>query len=588
MSPVGRVSVEAQLFAFLAREFQPTPQRLRATLRFLVVAEIAILICMSIRAAETHWVLISIMMVSLADPQASVDKAFQRALGTVAGAAVGIALSAALWDLAGVLLVAIAASVAIGIYFFRTQPAAYFWLMTAVTLVLVMPDRIIDPDASIETGIWRATLTLAGVAAALLGQALLWPEHPAVRLREELRERLARMAAAVNRLVDDDRRNHPTAVREVLAITPLGRFHERIADDPHLEGVDDAVRRLIIGLRRLEIDRYDHPFNDEERTCLFQIEAKLNDLSQDRPTITGAAPTPGYVNSSIRPVIIDLCQSVDDLAMRLIELRKLVATPISKLPLPSPVRYVRPTRFNLAALQSGLKAGLALTVCGVLYQILLWPGIATCAVTCVTIAQPTQGASLFKAALRIGGAIAGTTLAFLALATITPTQNGIVGLTLAVVPMLVFAGYLAFGSARIGYAGIQTMMPAAMVLVDNIGLPTGVETALNRVAGIFIGIIVMTAIDALIWPRSARADAAARLDSAEQHIAGLEPLSLADQRRKDRAAHARSDLAAAATALEDARLEPGADDRAREERHSLLARLHDLETRMVMASAHAH
>jgi multidrug resistance protein MdtO len=579
------IAAEYRFFRFLAQEFRPTAARWRATLRFVIAGELVMIACLATRAPEPHWALIAMLLIALIDPQASVDKAYQRIAGTVAGAGLGVVASAALWDLSGLLLIFVAIVAGAGVYLSRTQPAAYFWTMLAVTVILVMPDRIAEPDASIARGLWRAGMTLAGVVAGLLSQVLLWPERPMARLREDLADRLDRVAAVMRRIAATPEAATDAHAAALFAITPLPPLHERLAGERTLRRLGDSLRRLILALRRLEHERHQRPFTPADQAALVALAAHVARLAA--AARQGRQPAPvADGDDTADPVIGPLARAVGDLQAHVAAAAAAATAALRHLPLPRRIGFVRRPGVDLPALQLAMKVSLALTLCGVLYQILLWPGLATAAVTCITLAQPTHGANLLKALLRFTGALTGAVFAFLALAAISPIYGDIVGLALAVAPLLAYSSYLVFGAPRIGYAGMQTFMPAAMVLMDQATLPLGPRPALDRVAGIFVGILVTTAIDTVLWVRSARAGVPPRLDEAERHIAALEPLAFDHPERRPHTEAARRELAAASIALGDANLELRRDRAARQDLRRLAERLHRLESRFLTATAH--
>src|SRR5262249_50588225 len=71
------------------------------------------------------------------------------------------------------------------------------------------------------------------------------------------------------------------------------------------------------------------------------------------------------------------------------------------------------TLSNVEAIQFGLKGALAASTCYVLYQALNWPGISTCVVTTLLVAQSSFGAGLQKSLLRLMGATLGGVMAAL-------------------------------------------------------------------------------------------------------------------------------------------------------------------------------
>lgn len=79
------------LVTFLQAELAPTPGRGRATLRIVVATLVAPLLIAGLQLPEGHWILITLLSVSLPDAGASLVRGFHRLLGTLAGATAAIA-----------------------------------------------------------------------------------------------------------------------------------------------------------------------------------------------------------------------------------------------------------------------------------------------------------------------------------------------------------------------------------------------------------------------------------------------------------------------------------------------------------------
>jgi multidrug resistance protein MdtO len=221
--------------------------------------------------------------------------------------------------------------------------------------------------------------------------------------------------------------------------------------------------------------------------------------------------------------------------------------PIGRLP-----RFQPGTSFDPAALRLGIKAALAMTLCGLAYQVLLWPGITTCVVTAIIVIQPSRGASMRKALLRSAGAIAGGLFGFLALAVLGPSMGNLPALMIVAGIGIAGAAYVNVGSSRISYAGMQTVMAFGLVALDHETVAGNLTAGIDRVLGILLGIAVATLVDVLMWPTTARAAAAAKVVAAQK---GLDALAADPADRATKTAAIHRDLAAAVAQFEDARWE---------------------------------
>jgi multidrug resistance protein MdtO len=181
---------------------------------------------------------------------------------------------------------------------------------------------------------------------------------------------------------------------------------------------------------------------------------------------------------------------------------------------------------NVEALRFAVKGGLAAMIAWVLYQGMGWPGISTCVVTTLLVAQSSVGAGQHKALLRVCGAVLGGVLAWALMIGVMPSLRGPVGWLAALAVPYAIAAWIAVGSSRIAYVGIQIALATALVLLDGFGPTTDLVAGRDRVLGIVLGIAVMTVIDRTLWPvwsgrETARHLAAALRTMARLALAGL-------------------------------------------------------------------
>jgi multidrug resistance protein MdtO len=129
-----------------------------------------------------------------------------------------------------------------------------------------------------------------------------------------------------------------------------------------------------------------------------------------------------------------------------------------------------------------------------------WQGIHTIMLSCVIVAQPGLGATLQKTWLRIGGALlapAGAANDRLYSAAYRlarrpagddPAGDGA-------------GGWIAAGSERIAYAGIQIGFTFSLAFLSWFG-PLQLTELRDRVIGILLGVLVSSIVHLYLWPDS--------------------------------------------------------------------------------------
>ncbi len=131
-----------------------------------------------------------------------------------------------------------------------------------------------------------------------------------------------------------------------------------------------------------------------------------------------------------------------------------------------------------------------------------WQGIHTVMLTCVIVAQSSLGATQRRIELRVFGAAAGSLSALVAIIWIVPQLDDLAGLVLLCLPIMGASAWLAAGSERISYAGVQMMFTFAMALLEHFGPTSNITEIRDRMIGICLGVALSMFIHCVWWPES--------------------------------------------------------------------------------------
>jgi uncharacterized membrane protein YccC len=148
----------------------------------------------------------------------------------------------------------------------------------------------------------------------------------------------------------------------------------------------------------------------------------------------------------------------------------------------------------------GLKVALAAMSCYVIYMALDWPGIRTAFITCCFIALESTEATLRKARLRLAGCAIGGLLGFLSIMYLVPRMESIVSLIFLTAAGTGLAGWVAAGSQRIAYAGLQIALAFFMCIFQGFAPDTDFNKIRDRLVGIVLGIVVTSVVFQYLWP----------------------------------------------------------------------------------------
>jgi multidrug resistance protein MdtO len=150
-----------------------------------------------------------------------------------------------------------------------------------------------------------------------------------------------------------------------------------------------------------------------------------------------------------------------------------------------------------------------------------WPGIHTCVITAFFVALGTVGDTLHKATLRFVGCLIGAGLGLGAILLLMPLMTDLGQLLLLLVPVTLLAAWVAYGSERIAYAGLQIGLAFYLVVLQGYGPTISMYTARDRTIGILFGNLVIFAIFTTIWPVSVANVVRTNLARALEQLATL-------------------------------------------------------------------
>jgi uncharacterized membrane protein YccC len=159
---------------------------------------------------------------------------------------------------------------------------------------------------------------------------------------------------------------------------------------------------------------------------------------------------------------------------------------------------------NPAHVHFALKVTLAATFCYIVYQAIDWSGIHTAFITCTFIALESTEATLYKGTLRIVGCLVGGALALFSIVFLMPHMETIASLVVLVAGVAAIAGWVATGSERISYAGLQIAFAFFYSVFQGFAPDTDLDNVRDRVVGILFGLIVTGVVFHYISPERAR------------------------------------------------------------------------------------
>lgn len=173
---------------------------------------------------------------------------------------------------------------------------------------------------------------------------------------------------------------------------------------------------------------------------------------------------------------------------------------------------------NRSYAQFGVKVTFCALICYLTYTALQWQDIHTAMITCYVAALGTVGETVHKLVLRIAGCLVGAALGCASIFFLMPHMSNIGQLMALVFAGCTLAAWVAQGSQRIAYAGVQIGLAFLLTVLQGFGPDGQISVALDRVYGILLGNVVVFLVFTQVWP----VNIASQMDEIlKQHLSEL-------------------------------------------------------------------
>ena len=210
--------------------------------------------------------------------------------------------------------------------------------------------------------------------------------------------------------------------------------------------------------------------------------------------------------------------SVDALTRRWEALPTLPSETVVASPLPKSGFLNDDIATNRSYAEFGLKVTFCALICYLTYTALQWQDIHTAMITCYVAALGTVGETVHKLLLRISGCLVGAVLGCASILFIMPHMTNIGQLMALVFAGCFVAAWVAQGSPRISYAGVQIGLAFVLTVLQGFGPDVKISVAMDRIYGVLLGNFVVFVVFTQVWPVST---ASGVLEVLRKHIEGL-------------------------------------------------------------------
>ncbi len=504
------------LWEFLKQELAPYPGRAATVARMVLAATLVMIICNTFRIPYAFLGGIYALLISRESPRSTLSSAGTVLLLAATGVAyvlvsvqfvVSVPPLHFLWTIGSLFLA-----------FYALRVVTNYGAFAAFALVISIAVTIWERHVSAETNV-EATLDLSLVALiAVVVTTGVELAFGRIRPGDDIVVPVAdRLAAIHNVLICySERRPVEQATDEkvirlgMLGTSALRRTLHRSDYSPQyraqMSGVIALVGTLVDLTTALTQLSFEPSIIDREhmRNLALAVASIRSDLMNRR------IPGPIQVNTEEEPHRVPLLREMENTVAlipqafagsRSIDEYQAPSEQMPRAKLFASDAFVNPEHFRFA-----LKGCFAVSACYFIYNAIDWPGMAVpVMLTCFLTAVSTVGVSRQRQVLRFTGFVVGGLLVGMsAQVFILPYVDSIAGFTVFFMLVTALAAWFMTSSPRLSFFGLQL---GAVFFVININQKFARETSLSvardRVAGVFLGLLMMWLIFDQLWGASA-------------------------------------------------------------------------------------
>ncbi|AWO80380.1 FUSC family protein [Serratia marcescens] len=482
----------------LIDELRPSDSRINLVIRALLSSAIAIVISQTL---QVPWLALSLIAVFFITQSNIV---ITRAIGILFFVSSTLAIGAAIlvlkftYDYPMLRILLSSALFFLSVFLMRvTKVGVLFFLMA---LVVIYTQSFVDltPQAEvvIRLVLWVWVAINYAILLTLIVNTLLLPAEPLKQLKGRMNavldETRAMLASGGETRDLSAISQHATELHKLLRFSVM-RSDRCRANEP-------GYLALITLVLQLNILAYQLPpaFGAAARQLAQEIDAACRALqtaiSHDS-ALRFSVAIAGSDDPQVPAPLNEMAGLLQVYANRSDYADALQAAPPQKVPFFTPDALTNPVY-----IQFSLKTLLTVLVAYVFYTAVDWSGIHTIMLSCLIVAQPSLGATQRRARLRLGGAAIGSLLALISVVWIMPHLDNLVGLLLLTLPVIALSAWIAAGSEKISYAGVQILFTFSLALLESFGPVTELTEIRDRLIGIVLGVGFATFIHATLWP----------------------------------------------------------------------------------------
>lgn len=531
-----------------------TPTRWRRSIRTSLVLALAVFLSLLMQFEQVAWTFITIFILSMPEVGTTWRKAGNRIFGTLIGAFGGMAMIAMFPQSPNLMIIFFSLVLFSGLYLSMTMiTSMYTYFMVVVTMIIVSTSAWDDPLGVQDLALERFQNTMLGVLCVTFGATCIWPIKAEDQLIDSMLTRITRarnrIAASISQLDGETIDPVDLLLPEKSALAEQLTLFQAASMESHLVGKHrETVMVLLTLVDRLASMAAEINLelgSKDGRLCRQVLELDSESQRAIRDTLVATDRVLAAVEETrrgrINRLTPELKHGVRDAIAKIDEVRDRCTDP-GMLSFCSSVRRLGDgvdlldvfdrwcvgelveakflegeiplvearlnrsifepfQRINQLAFRTAIKATVASVVALLIVASMRWTSVgATAIVTCVLVMLPTIGGSVAKSLQRLGGAIVGAVLGIAVIAALAPNTIDVGVLLFAVMGIGFISQWIMLARWDLSYAGMQIGFAFAVTALA-FAFPTDdIYPGIDRVFGIFVGIVVAFSVMWLLWP----------------------------------------------------------------------------------------
>jgi multidrug resistance protein MdtO len=499
------------LWEFLKHELAPYPGRAVTVARIVLAATLVMIICNTFRIPYAFLGGIYALLISRESPRATVKSAGTALLLAVAGVAyilvsvqfvVSVPLLHFLWTVGSLFL---------GFYALRvvTNYGAFVAFALVISIAVTIWERHTSAETNVEATLDLLLVALIAVVVAAGVELLFRRVRPGDDIVAPVADRLAAIHSVL--ICYSEERPLDQATEEkiirlgMLGTSTLRRALRQSDYAPEYRAQMSAVVGLVGTLvdTATALTQLSFEPSSIDREHLRNLAAAVASVRGD--LVNRRIPGPIQLNTEDEPHHVPLLGEMEN-TIALIPLAFAGSrsfdeyqTPSEEMPRSSLI--AADAFVNLEHFRFALKGCLAASACYVIYNSIDWPGMAApVMLTCFLTAVSTIGASRQRQILRFAGfVVGGLVIGMSAQVFILPYVDSIAGFTVFFILVTALAAWFMTSSPRLSFFGLQLGAVFYVINMQKFARETSLSVARDRVAGVFLGLLMMWLIFDQLW-----------------------------------------------------------------------------------------